>query len=97
MDKSKVKKLISSKVKRKSQNVRKKRKSVVSIGDKKLVSVRYINRTPHINIRAYNKDKHGRMFSTKRGIMLSIEEWKQLKNQFADIDKVADETNEDGC
>ena len=82
MDKQKQKKVTCSK-----RKLEKKPKSiVVSIGDKKLVSIRYINKIPHINIRAYNRDNHGRMFSTKRGIMLNREEWNSLKKQINDID-----------
>ena len=71
--------------KRKLEKKQKARSIVVSIGDKKLVSIRYINNVPHINIRAYNRDSHGRMFSTKRGIMLSRDEWDSLKKQMNDI------------
>ena len=61
-------------------------KTVVSIGDKKLVSFRYKNGIPYVNIRSYKRDKHGRMFATKRGIMLSLEEWKSLKEDTNEID-----------
>ena len=84
MDKQKQKKVTSSK--RKQVKKAKTRAVVVSIGDKKLVSIRYINNVPHINIRAYSRDSHGRMFSTKRGIMLSRDEWNSLKKQMNDID-----------
>ena len=83
MDKPKQKKITSTK--RKPGKKQKARSIVVSIGDKKLVSVRYINNVPHINIRAYSRDSHGRMFSTKRGIMLSRDEWDSLKKQMNDI------------
>ena len=61
-------------------------KSVVSIGDKKLVSFRYMNGIPYVNIRSYKRDMHGRMFATKRGIMLSLDEWKALKEDTSEID-----------
>ena len=66
--------------------IKKRRNKVVAIGDQKLVRVRFINKKPHINIRAYSRDEHGRMFSTKRGIMLTLEEWNRLKSQMTDID-----------
>ena len=84
MDKQKQKKVTCSK--RKPAKKPKTRSIVVSIGDKKLVSIRYVNNIPHINIRAYNRDSHERMFSTKRGIMLSRDEWNSLKKQMNDID-----------
>ena len=84
MDKSKVKK--ENKAKK-----TKRRPGVVSIGDKKLVGIRFISKQPHINIRAYTRDEHGRLFSTKRGIMLSLTEWNQLKKQLSTIDNVMNE------
>ena len=88
MDKQKNKKTNICKGKRQPVlgNTKKPRNPVVSIGDKKLISVRYINKVPHINIRAYTRDEHGRMFSTKRGIMLTMDEWNTLKTQFSEID-----------
>lgn len=62
------------------------KKRTLSIGERKLVGVRFINKKPHINIRAYHKDEHGRMFSTKRGIMLTLDEWECLKRQINDLD-----------
>lgn len=79
MDKQKQKK-----IKKTSKDCKKKR--TLSIGDRKLVGVRFINKKPHINIRAYQKDEHGRMFSTKRGIMLTLDEWERLKKQINDLD-----------
>lgn len=63
-------------------------KSVVTIGDKKLVSFRYVRGTPFVNIRSYKRDEHGRMFATKRGIMLSLAEWKSLKEDTCEFDKI---------
>lgn len=60
----------------------------VSIGKDKLVSVRYQNNHPLINIRAYIRDQHGRMFSTKRGILLNATEWRQLKQNISKIDRL---------
>lgn len=85
MDKTKSKKA-NKLIKNREIQKKKVRPQAVSIGDKKLVCIRYINKVPHINIRAYNRDEHGRMFSTKRGIMLTLEEWNRLKNQIASID-----------
>jgi hypothetical protein len=88
MEKQKTKNNMEKQKAKKKQEKPRKRPGVVSIGDRKLVGVRYINKQPHVNIRAYSRDEHGRMFSTKRGIMLSLTEWNQLKKQFAAIDNV---------
>lgn len=95
MDKQKNKRTNSSKAKQHPilKKVKPIRNRVVSIGDKKLIGVRYINNVPHINIRAYTRDEHGRMFSTKRGIMLTIDEWKLLKSKIADIDNQYESTS----
>ena len=60
-------------------------KLTVAIGDCKLVSVRYVNSVPYVNIKSYTRDDHGRMFSTKRGIMLSADEWRRLKEDTGSI------------
>ena len=61
-------------------------KSTVTIGDKKLVSFRFVRGTPYVNVRSYKQDEHGRMFATKRGIMLGLAEWRKLKEDTDIID-----------
>ena len=47
----------------------------VALGTNKLISVHYRTGEPWINIRTYRPDHHGRMLSTKRGILLNLKEW----------------------
>lgn len=62
------------------------RNRLFSIGEATFMAVRNLNKQPCVNIRNYNRDEHGRLCSTKRGILLSSEEWKALKEQIAVID-----------
>ena len=62
------------------------RNRLFPIGESTFMAVRNLNKQPCVNIRNYNRDELGRLCSTKRGILLSSEEWKTLKEQIAVID-----------
>ena len=62
------------------------RNRLFSIGKSTFMTVRNLDKQPRVNIRNYNRDEHGRLCSTKRGILLSPEEWSSLKQQIATID-----------
>lgn len=71
--------------------VQRKRKSSKSarafpIGVHKFVTIRKHGGKPKVNIRDYTSDGHGDVYATKRGIMLSLEEWTLLKEQISTID-----------
>lgn len=59
---------------------------LVPIGMKKYITIRRYCGQPQINIRDYSRDSCGKMYSTKRGIMLTPEEWTQLKESFKAVD-----------
>ena len=56
----------------------KREKRAFSIGNHKLAILRHVRNKPFINIRQYKSDECGRLFATKKGIMLSLDEWKAL-------------------
>ena len=58
----------------------------VQIGKRKYVSIRRYGGEPRVNIRQYVEDIHGRPYSTKRGILLTLDEWHQLKKSVKYID-----------
>ena len=62
------------------------RNRLFPIGESTFMAVRNLYKQPRVNIRNYNRDEHGRLCSTKRGILLSSEEWKALKEHIAVID-----------
>ena len=41
----------------------------------------------YVNIRNYNTDKNGKLKSTKRGILLDLNEWRQLKKSVKQVDQ----------
>ena len=51
----------------------------IAIGSDKFITVRKKGPALYLNIRQYKRDAHGRLISTKRGIMLTMAEWTQLK------------------
>ena len=69
-----------------NSKAKERRERAVSLGHQKLASLRYVNKKPFVNIRQYRSDQHGRMFSTKKGIMLTLEEWRRLKNETSVLD-----------
>lgn len=61
--------------------------TLIPLGGKKFVTVRSYNGQMKLNIRKYINDIHGKMYSTKNGIMLTATEWRQLKKSVKDIDE----------
>ena len=61
--------------------------TLIPLGGKKFVTVRSYNGQMKLNIRKYINDVHGKMYSTKNGIMLTVAEWRQLKKSVKDIDE----------
>ena len=59
---------------------------LIKISDRKYISIRSYGGEPRVNIRQYIHDTHRRPYSTKRGILLTPNEWQQLKKNFKDID-----------
>ena len=62
------------------------RNRLFSIGENMYMNIRRLNKKPCVNIRNYNRDEHGRLCATKRDLLLSSNEWEQLKNVIAVID-----------
>jgi len=56
------------------------------LSERKFITIRKYAGTAKINIRDYNSSESGRAYSTKRGILLSKEEWEQLKLNISSID-----------
>lgn len=61
--------------------------TLIPLGGNKFVTVRSYNKQMKLNIRKYINDTHGKMYSTKNGIMLTATEWRQLKKSVKDIDE----------
>ena len=59
----------------------------IPIGHGKYVKVCNYRQKPYINIRDYTTTSEGRLYSTKRGILLSPAEWKQLKKSMKEVDQ----------
>ena len=57
----------------------------VPIGNKKLVKLSYYRRQPYINFREYVISKEGTFIPTKKGILLTPAEWRNLKSAVEDI------------
>ena len=66
---------------------------LIKLGDRKFISIRSYLGESRVNIRQYIHDSHGRPYSTKRGILLTPTEWRQLKKSFNDIDNFLKERN----
>ena len=60
--------------------------NLIKIGNRKFVSIRSHGGEPRVNIRQYIHDSHGKPYSTKRGILLTVTEWQQLKKNVKEID-----------
>ena len=60
---------------------------LIRIGKHKFITIRKYCGEPRINIRDYTYDGCGKLYSTKRGIMLTPAEWQQLKEQCDTVDK----------
>lgn len=59
----------------------------IPIGLTKNITIRKFSGQPQINIRGYTRDSSGRQYSTKRGILLTPEEWRNLKESFSSVDE----------
>lgn len=68
------------------KDIPQRKSKLVPIGQKKYITIRKYCGRPQINIRDYSADSCGKLYSTKRGIMLSPEEWVQLKNSVYSVD-----------
>lgn len=64
---------------------------LVPIGSKNYITIQRYCGQPQINIRDYSADSLGKLYSTKRGIMLTPVEWKQLKDSFSSVDTFLEE------
>ena len=65
----------------KTQNVDKKHQSdFIALGNDKFITVRKHGADLYLNMRQYKRDAHGRLLATKRGIMLTVAEWAQLRS-----------------
>ena len=58
----------------------------INIGDKKLVKLSYYRKQPYINLREYIISKEGTFVPTKKGILLTPDEWEKLKTEVTNID-----------
>ena len=63
----------------------------VAIGLNKNITIRKFGGKSQINIRRYTGDGCGKQYSTKRGIMLTPEEWQKLKDSLASVDQFLEE------
>lgn len=70
---------------------RHRKSKLIPIGNKKYITIRKYGGKPNINIRDYTSDDCGKLYSTKRGIMLSVEEWIQLKDSCSIVDNFLQE------
>lgn len=59
----------------------------IPIGNDKMVSIRSSSGKYLVNIRCYKRDQLSRLYSSKRGIMLTFDEWKRLKRSTNAIDQ----------
>lgn len=62
------------------------RQTYIPIGNGKYIKVGKYNRGTKINIRDFTTTVEGRLLATKKGILLSPEEWKQLKKVTKEVD-----------
>ena len=70
-----------------TQEVVKPVKLFIPIGGGKGVKICRYKQKLYVNIRNYNTDNDGRLKSTKRGILLALDEWKQLKKCVKQVDQ----------
>jgi len=61
---------------------------LVPIGNGKFITIRKHNGEMKINIRDYVRDSCEKLYSTKRGIMLNVQEWNNLKDQISLVDEI---------
>ncbi|BES97197.1 Transcriptional Coactivator p15 (Hypothetical proteinypothetical protein) [Nesidiocoris tenuis] len=63
------------------------------IGGKRVAKVRKFKNRLFVDIREYYMDNNGDMKPGKKGISLSVDQWKKLKDIVSEIDKTVDENN----
>jgi len=61
---------------------------LVPIGNGKFITIRKHNGEMMINIRDYVRDSCEKLYSTKRGIMLNVQEWNNLKDKISLVDEI---------
>lgn len=66
----------------------------IKLGKSKYVTIRKYNGRPKVNIRTYSRDCYGKLLSTKRGLLLTTNEWRTLKESVSIIDQRLDERNQ---
>ena len=66
---------------------------IFPIGNGKHVKVCLYRRKLYVNIRDYTVNVKGQLYATKRGILLSPEEWEQFKSIINDVDQELLKTN----
>ena len=57
------------------------------LGNRKFITIRKYNGQPMVNLRLYIHDSHGKPYATKRGILLTYDEFCQLMKHSKDIAK----------
>lgn len=65
----------------------KREKVFIPLGGGKGVTICRYKQKLYVNIRNYSADKDGRLKSTKRGILLTLDEWKKLKKNMKQVDQ----------
>ena len=66
---------------------------LVALGNDKYISVRKQGSELFVNMRQYRCDAHGRLLTTKRGMMLTMKEWAQLKANIKQVEKILKQRN----
>ena len=59
---------------------------LLPIGESKFISIRMVRKKPSVNLRSYHRDEFGRLISTRRGIVLSADDWIDLKKHMNEVD-----------
>lgn len=58
---------------------------MLPLGNRKFITIRKYNGQPMVNLRLYIRDSYGKPYATKRGILLSQDEFHQLRKHAKDI------------
>ena len=74
--------------KRKADELEDESSTMVHINGQKYIKVMNHHCLPMVNIRQYKTDVEGTLHPTKKGILLSSEDWKSLKKQTKTVDKL---------
>ena len=71
-------------IKKKLENIKEEKRRVelrdhpIYIGNRKYIKLSTYKKKPYVNIREYITTAQGKLYPTKKGILLKPEEWKQL-------------------